>query len=132
MEKDPRPLDLAALIKKLRLVTSAVQLMPFVYTVLFIISLVVSFFASEDVVRIFDTLFYTSPIVVIAFLILSKLLRLCRWHRMACLLPLFPRVVSFVDYHIIELTEVLAQVNIILFATMAFLLLIAAYNIFIK
>lgn len=132
MEQDRRTLDLAGLVKKLRYVTLAVQLMPFVYTIAYLIALAVSYFATEDTARIFDTLFYVSPTIVGAFLVLSRVLRLCKWHRMACLLPVMPQAVSFVDYNIVELSEFAAQVNIILFAGTAILLLFAAYNIFMK
>ena len=106
--------------------------MPFLYTVPYIISIVASYFLSYDAARVFDTLFYVSPVTVGAFLVLSKLLRLCKWHKTACILPLLPQVVSFIDYYLVELTEVAAQVNIILFGSMAILLLIAAYNVFMK
>lgn len=132
MEQDRKPLDLEGLVKKLRYVTLAVQLMPFLYTVPYIASIVASYFLSYDSARIFDTLFYVSPVTVGALLVLSRLLRLCKWHKTACILPLLPQVVSFVDYYIIELTEVAAQVNIILFGSMAVLLLVATYNVFMK
>ena len=130
--QDRKPLDLEGLVKKLRYVTLAVQLMPFLYTVPYLITLVITSQASEELVQLFDTLFYVSPVTVCAFLVLSKLLRLCRWHKTACILPLLPQVVSFIDYYIIELTEIAAQVNIILFGSMALLLLVAAYNVFMK
>lgn len=132
MGQDRRTLDLEGLVKKLRYVTLAVQLMPFLYTVPYILSIVASYFLDYDSARIFDTLFYVSPVTVCAFLVLSRLLRLCRWHKTACVLPLLPQVVSFIDYYIIELTEIAAQVNIILFGSMAILLLVAAYNVFMK
>lgn len=106
--------------------------MPFLYTIPYIAGLIASYFLSYDAARIFDTLFYVSPVTVCAFLVLSKLLRLCRWHKTACILPLLPQVVSFIDYYVIELTEIAAQVNIILFGSMAVLLLVAAYNVFMK
>lgn len=106
--------------------------MPFLYTVPYLISLAAAYFLPYDYARVFDTLFYVSPVTVCAFLVLSKLLRLCRWHKTACILPLLPQVVSFIDYYIIELTEVAAKVNIILFGSMAIILLIAAYNVFMK
>lgn len=130
--QDRRTLDLEGLVKKLRYVTLAVQLMPFLYTVPYLITLVITSQATEEVVKLFDTLFYVSPVTVCAFLVLSRLLRLCRWHNTACILPLLPQVVSFIDYYVIELTEIAAQVNIILFGSMAMLLLVAAYNVFMK
>jgi hypothetical protein len=132
VEQDRKPLDLAGLVKKLKYVTLAVQLMPFVYTVPYLITLIITSKAPEPIVVLFDTLFYVSPIVVVGLLILSRLLRLCRWHKTACILPLLPQVVSFVDYYVIELTEVAAQVNIILFGSMSVFLLFAAYNVFMK
>lgn len=132
MAQDRKTLDLAGLVKKLRYVTLAIQLMPFVYTVPYLVTLIITLQASESVVVLFDTLFYVSPVVVAGLLILSKLLCLCRWHKTACVLPLLPQIVSFIDYYIIELTEIAAQVNIILFGSMAILLLIAAYNVFMK
>lgn len=106
--------------------------MPFVYTVPYLITLIITSQAPESVVVLFDTLFYVSPVVVAGLLVLSKLLCLCKWHKTACVLPLLPQVVSFIDYYIIELTEIAAQVNIILFGSMAVLLLLAAYNVFMK
>ena len=130
--QDRKPLDLEGLVKKLRYVTLAVQMMPFLYTVPYLITLIITSQASEELTKLFDTLFYVSPVTVCAFLVLSRLLRLCKWHRTACILPLLPQVVSFIDYYIIELTEIAAQVNIILFGSMAILLLVAAYNVFMK
>lgn len=106
--------------------------MPFIYTAIYLISISLSYAIPEDYIWILDTLFYVSPVTISAFLVLSKLLRLCRWHKTACVLPLLPQVVSFTDYYIIELTEVAAQVNIILFGSMAVILLVAAYNVFMK
>lgn len=106
--------------------------MPFIYTIPYILALVLSYILPEDSARIIDTLFYVSPIVVAGLLVLSRLLCLCKWHKTACVLPLLPQFVSFVDYYVVELTEVAAQVNIILFGSMAVLLLIAAYNVFMK
>ena len=106
--------------------------MPFVYTGLYLVSISASYVMPEEYIWILDTLFYVSPVIICAFLVLSRLLRLCKWHKTACVLPLLPQIVSFVDYYIIELTEIAAQVNIILFGPMAVLLLIAAYNVFMK
>lgn len=106
--------------------------MPFVYTGLYLVSISASYVMSDEYIWILDTLFYVSPVTVCAFLVISKLLCLCKWHKTACLLPLLPQAVSFIDYYVVELTEVAAQVNIILFGSMAILLLVAAYNVFMK
>ena len=131
-DQDRKPLDLAGLVKTLRYVTTAVQILPFVYTVPYMVTLAVAFFAPDGVVWILDALFYASPVTVVAFLVLSRLLRLCKWHRRACVLPLIPQFVSFVDYYIIELSEIASQVNIAVFGSMTVLLLVSAYKVFIK
>lgn len=132
MAKDQKHLDLAGLIKTLRYVTTAVQILPFVYTVLFLVALGIALFASDNIVRISDSLFYVSPVTIGAFLFLSRTLHLCKWHRAACVLPALPQIVSFVDYNIIELSERLATLNILLFLGITTILLISAYKVFVK
>lgn len=92
----------------------------------------VYYVASGDVLWLADTLFYVSPMTVIAFLLLSRVLHLCKWHRRAVMLPLLPQIVNMLDYYIIDMSEIAAQVNIILFVCMAIILLIAAYNVFFR
>lgn len=92
----------------------------------------VYYFASEDFLWLADTLFYVSPMAVAAFLILSKLLRLCKWHRRAVALPLLPQAVNLLDYYVVDLSEVAVRVNFFIVLSMAILLMIAAYNVFFK
>ena len=131
MAQDRPHLDLEGLVKTLRYVTAAVQILPFVYTVLYLVALGIALFASEDVVRISDSLFYVSPVTILAFLILSRLLHLCVLHKTACILPLLPQVVSFIDYNIVELSIRAATLNIIVFGLIGVALLFAAYKTFI-
>lgn len=78
------------LIGKLRYITLAVQILPFVYSFFYILSLVMYLICDESVLRILDTLFYVSPIVVGGFLVESHILKLCKWHKSACILPILP------------------------------------------
>lgn len=128
-ENDRKPLDLKGLVDTLRHVTTAVQIIPFIYVAIYIVVLSVYYVASGDVLWLADTLFYVSPMTVIAFLLLSRVLHLCKWHRRAVMLPLLPQIVNMLDYYIIDMSEIAAQVNIILFVCMAIILLIAAYNV---
>ena len=132
MANDRKNLDLKGLIKKLRNVTLATQLMPFIYGALYILSMVIYYYGPEYASRVCDTLFYISPIVVIEFLVLSRALRLCKWHKIACCVPLIPQAVSIVDYYIIELSELAVQLNLFICIGSIVLLLIAAYNVFLK
>ena len=132
MDKDHQNLDIAGLVKKLRYVTAAVQVMPFVYSDIFIVCMVLYLFCSDEAACACDTLFYVSPVTVVSFLILSRLLRMCVWHRTACVLPLIPQLISFVDRNVIEFPFSAASItivtSIVLFAT----LLVAAYKTFIR
>lgn len=120
------------LIEKLRSITLAVQIAPFAYTFLYIITQVLYLFLPESSLWILDTLFYTSPIVVVEFLIFSRVLKLCRWHRRACALPIIPQVFIFADYYIIDLTEVEFYIAVGTPILLGVLLIIAAYNVFFK
>lgn len=118
------------LIIVLKRITLSVQISPFIFTALYIIDFAAYSFLTESAQTICDTLFYTSPLVVAAHLIYSRILRLCHWHRMACVLPLFPQIVSFIDYYIIELSEIESIVTDSLTLVMTILLLISAYKVF--
>lgn len=118
------------LIMNLRAITLAVQIVPFIFTSLYILDFAFYSTMSESLQGVCDTLFYISPIVIIAHLAYSRLLHLCKWHRMACVLPIFPQLVSFIDYYIIALTELEAYVTDALILVMSLLLLISAYKVF--
>ena len=120
------------LINKLRYITLAVQILPFVYSFFYILSLVMYLICDESALRILDTLFYVSPIVVCAFLVESHILKLCKWHKAACILPILPQAIVLTDAYIVELTSIEAQIAIIIPIVLSVLLLIAAYNVFFK
>lgn len=132
MDSQDRRADLKRLVDTLRRVTTAVQILPFIYSAISIILLAVYNIVPEGVQMILDTLFYVSPVTIVAFLLLSKLLHMCKWHKTACILPMVPQAVSLTDYYIINLTipEVLVANSLII--VMSALLLIAAYKVFFK
>jgi len=120
------------LVNKLRYVTLAVQIIPFVYSSLYIAAMVLYLFVSEDARYVLDTLLYVSPIVILGFLFLSSVLELCKWHKTACALPVFPQLLVFVDQHIMELSVIEYYIGIATPIAMGSLLLVAAYNVFMK
>lgn len=132
VDKDRRRLDLEGIIKKLRTVTTAVQILPFIYCTLYILSVVIYFFGSDTASSICDTLLYVSPITIASFLVLSSVLRLCKWHKTACVIPLIPNCISLFDYYIVELSEIYLYVELGIIGLMTMLLLISAYNVFLK
>ena len=130
MELDQPRLNLKGLIEKLRQVTLAVQLMPFFYTLLYLISMICYWSANDLILTIMDSLFYISPIVVVQFLVLSRALRLCIWHKVACTLPIVPQVAVLLDGTVITFSENSAKLSIVLMALMSAVLLFAAYKVF--
>lgn len=125
-------LDLETLVKKLRYVTATVQVMPFIYSIMYIVCMLLYLFCSDSISVICDSFFYVSPVVIIAFLILSKLLRMCIWHKTVCVLPLVGQVISFIDRYVIQFTQSASVISLWLTIAMFGLLLICAYKIFIK
>lgn len=120
------------LIEKLRSITLAVQVMPFLFSALYIVSMFLYLFLPESLCQILDTIFYVSPTTVAGMLDFSRILHLCKWHKLACSLPIAPQIAVFIDYHIVSLSRLGAVLSISLSATMAFLLLVAAWNVFLK
>ena len=132
MDNGHQSLDIVGLVKKLRYVTAAVQVMPFVYSAIFIVCMLLYLFCSDEVACACDTLFYVSPVTVVSFLVLSRLLRMCVWHRTACVLPLIPQLLSFVDGNMIEFPFSAASITIVTSIVLFAALLVAAYKTFIR
>ena len=125
------PERILRLIRTLRYITLSVQFAPFVYSILYIISLIVSLSGNIVAQRFFDSAFYVSPFLVAVHLIYSRILHLCVWHKTACLLPLLPMVASFVDYFVCFNTHAAIIINST-FILMFGLLLVSAYKVFFK
>lgn len=119
-----------SLIDTLRTITFTVQIIPFIYTVLYMISICVALSGGVTAQRIADVIFYVSPVFVVAHLIYSRILHLCVWHRTACLLPLIPTAMSVIDYFFPITTTGAILVNAS-FIIMFGLLLVSAYKVFI-
>lgn len=81
---------------------------------------------------ILDTLFYVSPLFCLLHLVYSKILHLCAWHRTACVVPLIPQVVNVVDFYLVSLSDIQALAFNAIAAVMTILLIVAAYNVFLK
>lgn len=124
--------DVKGMIRKLRNITIFLQIAPFVYSSLYVTISALYLYGTYETTKLFDLIFYISPLVVAIFLIASKILGLCKWHKTACSLPLIPQAVNLIDYYLVELTEVEASVMIFVNAVMALLLLVAAYHVFIS
>lgn len=132
MDNRDQRVDLKFLVSTLRRVTTAVQILPFVYSAINIVILSCYNLFPEDAQYNIDMLFYISPVTIVAFLLLSKLLHLCKWHKTACIIPAIPQAVSLVDYYIYTLTDLGVNIINIVLVLMTVLLLVAAYKVFFR
>ena len=114
----------------LRRVKTVAQLSPFIYTLGYIIILLLYNRASWLVLDVLDDLFYISPVVIIVNLVYSRILKFCRWHKVSCLLPIIPELANLSEA--LPFTLSVEQAVIINYATVltSALFLIAAYKVF--
>ena len=124
--------DILALVRILRKVTTIVKIYPFVYAVLYALCMIGYLVCDDAVSVMLDQLFYTSPIVVSCNILLSYSLKLCKWHRLQCLLPMFPLIPLFVDYLIFPVSKLAFTINALTIMLLFILSLINAYFVFIK
>ena len=101
-EKDVRQDKVLKAIRILRDVTVIVKIFPFLSSLLYIIFFLAQLLFQNDVVYEMESLFYISAFVVVLLIVLSYRLRLCKWHRIQCLLLLMPQVFSYIDMYVYE------------------------------
>lgn len=101
-EKDVRQDKVLKAIRILRDVTVIVKIFPFLSSLLYIIFFLAQLMFQNDVVYEMESLFYISAFVVVLLIVLSYRLRLCKWHRIQCLLLLMPQVFSYIDMYVYE------------------------------
>jgi hypothetical protein len=124
--------DIIAIVTILRKTTRIVKVYPFIYAMLYVMCMFGYMLFSENVAIILDQLFYTSPIVVSCNIALSYALKLCKWHRMECSLPLIPMLPLFADYYIYPLNNIAVGINTTIMIILCLASLINAYFVFIK
>lgn len=106
-----------------------VKLMPFVGVVAYIICGLIAYYVSPTVQEELDMAFYASPMYVVISLILSKQAKLCKWHKLECIMPLLPRTLVEID-KLLGLNELQARGGIAFCVFMFILTLINAYFTF--
>lgn len=124
--------DVVAIVTILRNVTLIVQIYPFVYTMLYALCMLGYLVGSDMLSCALDQLFYTSPISVLFALILSRSLKLCKWHKLECVLPMIPLIHLVVDTYLVSLSNVSAIVNVGTIIVLCILSLVNAYFVFRK
>lgn len=111
-------------------ITKAVQVTPFIYSSIFVVVFFIYNFAGEKVLDVLDAVFYVSPLVMVIFLIYSRILHLCKWHRVCCVIPSIPWVVSILD-SLFNLSQYEVLTMNLITIIMSVLLLVSAYNVFL-
>lgn len=122
--------DIIAIVQILRRTTALVKWFPFIYTVIFIVSMCAYYWISEDVANALDAILYTSPLFMVFTLILSRILKLCKWHRLQCCLPLYPIILVGIDKYLIHINRVTTGFLIASVIMLCILSLINAYFVF--
>ena len=89
----------------LRRMTRIVQLLPFAYLLLYAYYMLACPYLSEDTLCLLDAIITVSPITTILFLLASGLLKLCAWHKIACLLPTSSQVEGHIDSFVMTFTQ---------------------------
>lgn len=114
----------------MRRITRAAQLLPFAYLVLYAAVLLTEAFLPDGLFCIVDDIACVSPASVGAMLLAARMLKLCVWHKTACLLPMASRVTEYIDNYIITFTqnEVVIINTLLGLAVLAFI--VAAYRHF--
>ena len=93
------------IIRLLRKITRIVQIVPFVYLCFYSLYMIGSTFLPDGILCIADSLMVSSPLATGGMLVASRLLKLCRWHKAACLIPSTSQVEGYVDSFIIQFTQ---------------------------
>ena len=110
-------------------ITRAVQITPFIYSAIFIVVFTAYNLSDSWVLDLIDTLFYVSPAIVIVFLVFSRILHLCRWHRITCIIPIIPQLIDWADI-LFGFTQIEVITSNTLTIILIILLLVSAYKVF--
>ncbi len=101
---DPRN-AVSRLVKLLRKITRIVQLAPFVYLLFLAFWLLCEPYLPEWVLRCADNTLNMPLYTTACMLGAGRMLKLCRWFRTACLLPLATKIEVWLDAFVVTLTQ---------------------------
>ena len=89
----------------LRKITRAAKFLPFLYLAVFGLVSICEVWTAEAGNELINTLLYIPPPVVFLSLALSKILKLCIWHKTACLFPMLSQVEGLIDQYVFQFTQ---------------------------
>lgn len=115
-----------------RKVTLTVKYFPFFYALGLLLFWIIAPSLSLNAITEIDGVIYLSLVMVLFLIRLSYCVKLCKWHRLQCTLPLLPQIVDKIDVYIYEFGTYLAIVNYAVFGLIGVLSLINAYFVFMR
>lgn len=107
------------------------KIIPFVYSFLTSVCVIAYLLVSDSACYWLDTMFYISPFTIFIMFLLSYSLKLCRWHRLECSLPLVPSLVGVMDAYI-DLGENTVFISCVTVAVIVILSIINGIKIFLR
>lgn len=93
------------LVTILRKVTRYIQWIPFVYLAAYSLMAFSESQMTEELLCFRDSVMAVSPAVNVGFLFFNRLLELCRWQRIACLLPLGSTMEGYIDCYLFQFSQ---------------------------
>ncbi|MBO6170530.1 MAG: hypothetical protein J6O51_11285 [Bacteroidales bacterium] len=80
-------------------------------------------FVPDELLSAADAIMFASPATTGGMLVASRLFKLCRWHKAACLIPFSSQLEGYIDTFVITFTqqEIIIINTAIGLATLAFL-----------
>ena len=111
-------------------VTLVVKPFPFVYAAIHLLYWLLAPMFSNGVISTVDSLIYLSAVMVLFLILLSYCIKLCKWHRLQCVLVSLPQLSVFVDENIYKFGDKGATVNYSITAIIFILSLINGYLVF--
>lgn len=95
----------SSIVRILRKATRIVQLAPFAYLLFYVAYMLFGYFASEEALCVADSLLTISPATTGMMLVGSRLFKLCRWHKAACLIPSTSQIEGYIDSFVFPFTQ---------------------------
>lgn len=117
-------------IRILRRLTRFVQVTPFVYLLFYGVYMIFGSLVPDGYLGVADSIACTTPVTTTALLLASRLLKLCRWHKVACLIPSASQIEGCVDTFVFQFTEIEITLINVSIGIAAILFFISAYKHF--
>ena len=102
--QDPRG-AVSNLVRVLRKATRAAQFVSFIYLGVFSLCMTFCAFIPDGILSLLDVLMAATPAVAVSMLAVSRLFKLCIWHKVACTIPLLSNIEGYIDSFIITFTQ---------------------------